>query len=187
MDSTEEIIFEPSERAMKDEYPELLDIQEFKSLSDEDLKIIWYYSNPTSPLVKSGVEDSERLSQSIALVYPKRIPESVKEKYKKGIHPSLSKATSVMSLMNARYRRRAKDVLETLFANLEKIIHLDENKIKDMSFSQRSVYCDMVKKISPELPNLIMLSERGFGVKKKGSKKQDTNTVDVTINDLDNA
>ena len=54
-------VFEPTDRDMKIEYPELADMPEFSNMPNADIKFCWYFGCKSSPYFSDDDSDSERL------------------------------------------------------------------------------------------------------------------------------
>jgi hypothetical protein len=171
-------VFEPSARDMKAEFPELAEVEEFKNLSNRDLKFVWYLSNQTSPLVDLGTK--ERIKEAIEICYNGKLPEAEKDEYIAGVFgEEMLKAINRMSMIDPMIRVQAKYNIEYIFGKLQKIIVIADNELNELEADEKKKYAELAIKIANEMPNLVSLMERKFGIKKKRDKKEVSAEVSV--------
>jgi hypothetical protein len=160
-------LFEPTEQNMKLEYPELKDIPEFSTLSDGELRYVWFFSNRQSPYY-SMTDKQKKVNQCLSKSY-KEMPTTVEIKqFEKGDYPaSMQVAMDRMEKFATNDRYRAKTMVDTIFDTFEAII-TDNSLMEALDTPQKiTAYIDNGKKIREELPELIKMKEEGFGYKKK--------------------
>ena len=163
MNEKEIYVFKPTERELKEEYPELAEIEEFIELTDKELRFVWYYSNPTSPI--AGKRKKNRLIESINMAFNGKIDEDLKLKLVKGkIPPYLDMAVERMKLVSASIRTQANIYLNQAFENIQKLIHIDPDILENISPKEKKEYLDLMFKVQDELPRLVDKIERGFSV-----------------------
>lgn len=160
-------LFEPTEQNMKLEYPELNDIPEFSTLSDGELRYVWFFSNRQSPYYAMQ-DKSEKVNMCLSVSY-KDMPSLVEIKqFIKGDYPaSMRIAMDRMEKFAINDRYRAKTMVDTIFDTYESII--TDNSFKEALDTPQKItaYIENGKKIREELPELIKMKEEGFGYKKK--------------------
>lgn len=179
-EETEIKLFQPSEETgkfLKQQYPELNEFEEFRVLRDYELKFVWYFANPTSPV--SGTSDKiERAMYSVEYAFGEGISESERRKYLScKFNDKLKGAIKVMSGFIPDYRLRAKISVEHVFKNIEAILHLDEDKRMMMDVGKMKQYSEMAMKIVSELPGMISIMERGFGIVEMPKKKKEEKRI----------
>jgi len=152
-------------------YPELKRIPEFENLKENEIKLVWYYANPTSPYAEI-TDDKDRMKKSCSEVFKlnpdNRIP------YLKGDIPSnVSMAISRMARMLPTHRNRAKEIIEKTFSELEGVAKLGIEGFRtstgDIDYSK---YVTTMASVRKELPELLKILEEGFSVKMKNDKQK---------------
>lgn len=163
MNENEVYVFKPTEKELKGEYPELAKIPEFIDLTDKELRFVWYYSNPTSPIIEKSKKN--RLIESINMAFNGKIEDDLKLKLVNGKIPDyLNAAIDRMKLVSASTRTQAKIYLNQAFDNIQKLIHIDPEILEGMDYSQKKHYLELMLKVQDELPKLVDKIERGFSV-----------------------
>jgi len=178
-------LFEVSSEAMFEKYPELKDIDEFKDLTDKEIKFCWYVANPTSPLAGKGLTKPERYSRAAAIVYGKRIiqaREGIRNMMKGKFERKMIAAIERMSSFEIGIRLKALLLTEYIFEKLNKLVEVDRLKMKSMDFSEKKQYSDLAIKVSEAIPNLVSRIESGYGIKIKEIEKE--NKIKVGIHNL---
>jgi hypothetical protein len=158
-------LFEPTERDMKLDYPELAEIEEFQELTARDLKFVWYVGNRTSPLatLKSGI----RVKESYKLVYEGYNREKdLQAQLRKGEIPVKFKdAIARMSKFVPSVRLRAKLDTEYIFEAMQGLIFVSPSERANMEGEDKKDYQALLSKISKDLPDLVSKIENGYGTK----------------------
>jgi hypothetical protein len=158
-------LFEPTERDMKLDYPELAQIEEFEELTARDLKFVWYVGNRTSPLatLKSGI----RVKESYKLVYEGYNREKdLQAQLRKGEIPVKFKdAIARMSKFVPSVRLRAKLDTEYIFEAMQGLIFVSPSERANMEGEDKKDYQALLSKISKDLPDLVSKIENGYGTK----------------------
>jgi len=163
MNENEIYVFKPSEKELKEEYPELAKIAEFIDLTDKELRFVWYYSNPTSPI--AGKSRKTRLIESVNMGFSGKIEDDLRLRLVNGKIPDhLQAAIERMELVSVSVRTQAKNYLNQAFDNIQKLIHIDPAVLEGMDYSQKKHYLELMLKIQDELPKLVDKIERGFSV-----------------------
>lgn len=181
-------IFEPTGRAMRVEYPELNDIEEFHDLNDDQLRFAWFVGNPTSP--SAGDKPHIRLRKALDSKLGKTLSEKDQKDYLKGKLPDELKAAVIrMENVEPSYRLSARLTTEEIYKNLNKIAYMESSKLDGLSMAEKKQYSETVLKIGTEMPKLVEALERGFGVKtdsgKDDNKKINSNYADTVMNQID--
>lgn len=165
------ILFEPTDQAMVLEYPELQGIDEFKILSDSELRFVWHYACKHSPYYHIDNE-TQKIDMCVQASY-KQLPAitELKQFYAGQFPDSIRMAMARMAKFVTSDRNRARGIVEKIFDTFEKIIDTaseDEELLKTPA--KQSAYIDNASKISGELPVLIKMKEEGFGYKQRKGK-----------------
>lgn len=174
-------LFEPSDRDMKLEYPELAETEEFVNLSAREMKFVWYYANSTSPI--SHYSNAKRLEKSISLAYQSFSDRKELDDVKKGkFYPELKDAIKRMESYNISYRLRARMNNEHIFDNLTSMTMKSNSDLEQMEIDDQKKYADLCIKVSKEMIDIIRNIENS-GIKKEEiqNKKAD---VKVSINNI---
>lgn len=183
MNYGEALMYEPSNRDMKIDYPELAEIEEFNILSARQLKFVWYLANRTSPI--AGLEKKKRLKAAASMAwgtYHAKKEEAIE--YAKGNVPDEIKAAiTKMASFIPSVRLKAKLMQEYIFDKMQTIIIVSDQDMDEMDADEKKKYADLALKISSELNNVVDRMESGYGikVKEKSNKKSE---VKRTISDI---
>jgi len=157
-------LFEPNNRNLSIEYPELAGISEFAELNTSDLKFVWYYSNRTSPHYSDN-NQTRKISKCIRESYGNSLDEDVKAKFLSSNFPhKLKQAMKRMETFNPSLRLKAKLSVERIFDNLQRLVDIEEGDLEDMELNNKKDYVALAIKISESLPSIVRQLEEGFGV-----------------------
>lgn len=182
MDNEKELIislFEPTDRDMKLDYPELASVEEFKELSARDLKFVWFVGNRTSPL--ATLKTKLRVKTAYETVYEgyKR-DKGLQSQLKEGIIPGKFKdAITRMSQFIPTVRLKAKLETEYIFDAMQNLIFVSAAERTAMAGEDKKDYQALLSKISKDLPDLVSKIENGYGIK---VVHKDNRKAEVMIN-----
>lgn len=182
-------VFEPTKNLMLQEYPELATISEFRSLSEFDLRFVWYYANPTSPLayidISNGTDDTTKLlkatdaaAQGLDDVDKKKIKKFVAGYFTEDVKVAIKR----MMLFNPNVRMRAKFNVDQIFRNIERLTHISEDQYLIMEQSDRKAYVDLGTKVVSSMEMMVAIMERGFGIKEEVKEKPSEEVEEHTDN-----
>ncbi len=164
------------------EYPELAEINEFKSLKVKEVRLCWFLGNRTSPIYK--LDKAKRLLKALELVYGKAYEsrKDLKDVLDGNMPENLVAGIRKMELFNPEYRLRAKLMSQYMFEILNDMIIVDNTTLATMDIDEKKKYTDLVVKIHSELPEMVKTLETSYGAKtiEKKTKKE----VLVKINDI---
>lgn len=164
------MIFEPTNIDMRVEYPELTGIDEFRDLSDPELRFVWYFFNTKSP--HYAIKDA-KVKVSTCLKVSGYIPNTniIKGMYENRFPENIEAAGARMNRFAASTRERAKQMVDRMFDTYESILDTFGDKVYDTD--QQEKFVTIASKIRAELPQLIKQKEEGFGIKvrKQGERK----------------
>ena len=173
-------IFDPRKATdYKSAYPELSRISEFKKISSDELKVAWYYANPTSPFANIS-DDDERLKLAVEEVY--KSDTTKKEQFLNGEYSSNFTAAAMrMSKINATYRKRAYEIINIMIDEFQEIVEkgregFSTTKVTESGAITEIDYAKFVttmKMIRSELPQIIEQAEEGFATKPKDKEKSE--------------
>lgn len=177
------LMFEPSNRDMKIDYPELAEIDEFKDLSSRQLKFVWYVANRTSPL--AGIKGIKRLKVAASTAWGNYHTKKQEAKeYAEGKYPDEIKAAiDVMASFIPSVRLKAKFMQEYIFDKMQSIIMVSETDMNDMDADEKKKYTDLALKVSSELNSVVDRLENGYGVKVKKTNQKE-NEIKRTVSDV---
>ena len=158
-------LFEPTNRDMKLDYPELAKVEEFEELGARDLKFVWWVGNRTSPLASLNPEI--RVKEAYKLAYDGYSRDKkLQDQLKKGQIPVKFKdAITRMSKFVPSVRLKAKLDTEYIFDSMQSLIFISPSEKKDMDGEDKKDYQALLSKISKDLPDLVNKIENGYGVK----------------------
>jgi len=152
-------------------YPELKRITEFEGLKENEMKLVWYYANPTSPYADIQ-DDKERMKKACSEVF--KLNHDMRTPYLKGEIPSnVSLAISRMAKMLPTHRNRAKEIIEKTFSELEGVAKLGVEGFRSASGDiDYSKFVTTMASVRKELPELLKTLEEGFSIKIKNDKQK---------------
>jgi hypothetical protein len=161
-------------KTLKQQYPELNSVQEFKDLSQQDEMLVWLYSCQSSPI--SDIKDPYlRIQKACEMMSEKnKIKDVDRSKYLSLQFPEKIKAAmEVMRKFNPEIRTRAKIAVDQMFNNLMAIASInindfmfktDENAVRVLDATAINNYTTAMQKVRDELPSIIKMQEDGFGI-----------------------
>jgi hypothetical protein len=158
-------MFQPGDKNvdLRLEYPELFQIEQFRDLSSRELLYVWHFANRSSPLYKEK-DKRIKVKKCLGASFGASITKSETEKYIAGNYPEKVRvAIERMERFSPTYRIRAKQGIKKIFDNLEALINVDTEEIKDMDFAKRKDYVAVAIKVAESLPAIIKQLEEGFG------------------------
>lgn len=149
----------------KQRYPELGRIDEYRSLSSIQLVFVWWFANPTSPLLQKPISEEERSEEALkrcglynALSKEDRI-RYISLRFPEAVN------TAIQHTLKLRpdIRQEANELLENVFKNYKDLSNI--NKFKDAEGGvDYSAYITTATKASANLPGLIKQIEEGYGI-----------------------
>ena len=157
-------------------YPELRSIPEFETLKDDELKIVWYYSNITSELVHLYKDTTERMGQSAMKVLQDN------EKAKKfttefcdGVlynNEDIVNAIERMKKVSPNIRLDAYKMLDKIFNDYNTMMDVPITDYKKVDGSlDYNAYVSVRQKIQAQLQKLVEQIELGFGLNKSAKER----------------
>lgn len=174
MEEKRMVLFGPKNgRDLKRQYPELNNVPEFDKLNISELLFVWWFSNPTSPLV---TDDNLPEKQRAGFAYEEAFAnknEDVRNEYLSLNFPDrIRLAIDVMRKFNPTVRIRARMIVEKILSKYEKMVDVEMDEFKtidkdgneEINWTGRNNYVSSAAKISETLPRLIEQVEQGFGV-----------------------
>lgn len=160
------------------EYPDLVAIPEFTPLNDNELIMIWHYSNPTSPIVYLVKSKQERMIRAYLLAIPGSDP-TVATKYStdfiNGVlsnSDDLRAAADRMSRIYPSIRDQASNMVNKMLRDYMDLLEKDLDEFKKVDGeTDFSAYTLTRKRIFDHLDSLIQKAESGFGTKKMSDRR----------------
>jgi hypothetical protein len=180
------LLFGPkNEKDLKRQYPELGNVAEFQKLTIGELLFVWWYSNPTSPLVTdNNVSDKIRVGYAYEEAFKSHPDEDRKKNYFSLNFPDrIRLAIDKMKSFNPSARIRSRMIVEKILENFELMVNVDiddfvtideKTNAREINFTARNNYVNSCSKISETLPQLIEQVEQGFGVTESKSGEEGT-------------
>jgi len=164
-------IFEPTKKEMKVQYPELSEMEEFASMTDKDIRFVWYYACQSSDISKIPDKQS-RMKMALKSAYGDDwFKFNTAQKIAAWEFPEyITIAINRMAKFSPEARGRGKAMIERLFDNYERIVDVDPELFETWSPSERKSFVQLGVEMSDALPKVIQQLERGFAV---SSKKAD--------------
>lgn len=184
------LYYPQNEKDLREQYPDMWTIDEFKGLTSKDLLLTWYYSNPTSPF--SDLDHVQAVEQSFLAVFKthEKIPsEQISKWLERDFKTELKDAMDRWKNMKLGIRSTSKKMVEAMLENLQKMTNVTQddfakydaegNAVKGVDWQARTQYANFCRITSELLPQLIQQSEQGFGVTKiKGEKPKGSKSID---------
>lgn len=160
-------------RNYKTQYPELMDTPEFETLGGRQLMFIWYYANPTSPLI--DIRDNKQRAEE-ALKLSQYKPDEAKKKRLLSLNfdDVTERAIEVMGSFEPGARYVSWMMIKKIFDEYQKMVNGGKEFFTEEKFDKEGLkvgevfdhrgYVSSTKEIALQLPNLIDKLEKGFGV-----------------------
>lgn len=162
------LLFPITDTDLRVEYPELGSAEEFKELSANEMKFVWYYSNQTSPYIHMPYR--ERVLKCLEILKDELSGTQLEDYSKLNFPPTISTAIEHMGKYNPNLRVKAKNITEAIFKNIKKIVSIEAEDIPDME--EKKKYIAISMDVIRNMPELINQMEQGYGVRVKGKKKE---------------
>ena len=161
------VLFEPGDKDIRIEYPELAEVEEFADLKTAELLFVWYYANRSSPFyyVKN---DRHKISNCIYHSFGKELTKEDKGKYQSRNFPQkIRDAIERMEHYNPSVRLKAKLTIERIFLNLQNMTEVSKEMKEDMDsdLALRKQYVELSTKVAQDIPGIVRQLEEGFGIK----------------------
>jgi len=166
-------------------YPELKTIPEFVNISISELKFVWWYANPTSPLVKTHYwNPALRANKAYCNVWDYHTKSRDEIRYSNFCSLRFSEpvrlAIEVMSKMDYNTRYRARQIVDSTFKKYEELSNLTASNFADASGIPDYVkYANVLKMVITAMPDLIKIKEQGFGIVEKSKKKSESESGEM--------
>jgi hypothetical protein len=175
------MIFKPSSRPLKEEYESLNDYEEFKTLSDKEMKFGWYFSCKDSPFIH--LEQDERIGRILSLKLLE-FSDSERNKYMNlKLSDEVIASFALWEKFIPHIRERGKKIIDAIIANCEKVSAQDVDKYLNTDPGDAKSFMDASINIAKNLPEMIRVAEQGFGVTKKKSDVVVTKETDFELAD----
>ena len=161
-------LFDPrvvSPQSYKDKYPELKEIPEYRELNYLQLIFVWWYANPSSPLVTFGVEDGKRVLVALdKSTLREKLNSKELDRYTNLQFPdNIREAIRRTGHLEVRLRATTKETYTEIFENYQKIKNL--NNFKDNEgVVNYTEYMKISTLVANELPKLVKKIEEGMGI-----------------------
>lgn len=152
-------------QSYKDKYPELKNVQEYQDLSYPQLIFIWWFANPTSPLVLHNVPDPARVAVALdkSKLRERLNPKEI-DRYTNLNFPDDLKAAIIRTgHMEVNLRATARDTFIDMFNNYQNIRDVKNFKDEDGNLNYTE-YMKVSTMVANELPKLIRKIEEGMGI-----------------------
>ena len=159
----------PEEYMLK--YPELSERDETKNLRPIELIWCWYYSAPESPFVLESKSHEVKCKEITELVFGiinrgRTYDNDKIDRIAGGqLHYDFIRAIEFFKTRNKEVRKRAKDIIDRIFDEYEKIVEEGSKGFKDKDGGlDYSKYTATMRRITEEMADLIKKKEEGYGV-----------------------
>lgn len=160
-------LFEPTNKDLRIEYPELMDIDEFRDLTPRELNFVWYFANRTSPYSKEK-NKKKKVELSIKQGYGEGATHKIRVDFVAGKFPEkVRNAIGRMERFNPSVRMKAKQSVEKIFERLRQLVDISREELNEMDLSEKSSYTNLAIKVSENLPKIVGQLEQSFGIQTK--------------------
>lgn len=161
--SDQPVVFLPTKKRMKAEYPELSVVEEFLQLNDNQLRFAWYMGCVSSPIYTQK-NKSLKTGTAISLSgMEKYISKEDMSKWINGqIPPEIEAAINKFETYIPSIRATAKSIQEIILDNFLKIA---SKKVEKMDAEEKAVYVNMASKISADVPKIVSEVENAYAIK----------------------
>lgn len=174
------------------DYPELRDVEEFKSLSVSNLLFVWYFSCEASPIisVKNEKDRATKAVQFISELNDSYFTGSERVRFL-GLDFPVKVELAMRKMAHYRMgpRIRAKKMVESIMSNYEKFINVDvagEDFLGEdgkQDFDKIAKYVTASSTVTKNIPGLIQQSEGGFSIKERGGSSSAEEDEDESLMD----
>lgn len=179
----DKMLFPPtSGRDLREDYPELKKIKEFANLDGQDLKFVWFYANPTSPIARKHKKNKLlRVKLAMANAYGNDFEDKDPKKFREfrdhNFPNTILVAIDKMRTFSLSYRSHARVAMEKAYGNILSIAETPLDKIEDIS--DKKNYTNTVKEISNVIPKILSQLESGFGIRdvENGDDEEEDDTL----------
>jgi len=180
MDSNSNVFLPIQGMDMRSEYPELSDIEQFKSLSNTKLIFVWYQACQASPLLY--LEKRTRCQQALKLSkLEKELSAEEHGRYIQGDYPEgITVALKRMAAFNPEARMIANLSVKNVFNQYTKIAAMEIDPAQQNAETMMQ-YVNLTSKVTAELPKLISTMEHRFSTAKKSDTEGNVNLMDNVI------
>jgi len=161
-------------KTLKQQYPELNALQEFRDLTAKEEILVWLYSCKSSPV--ADIKDPHmRILRTIELMDGNhKLSDKDKTSFLSLVFSEKIKAAmDAMRKFDPEIRSRARAAGEQMFNNLmaissidisEYMIKNDGNGVIQLDSTAINNYTSAIQKVRDELPAVIKMLEDGFGI-----------------------
>jgi len=183
-------VFDPTGIKAEDyrhRYPELERTPEFSDLVAKALIFVWYYANPTSPLVLGIPDDYERAKEALRVSTYNPSKTEKENILRLQFNSSMAVAIKKMSDYDPGARFKGYKMIKTIFDNYEDLISKgpsvfsttetkgNGDKAVTSIFTDYPRYVTTSAKIAEEIPLLLVRLEEGFGIIDISGDQKDEN------------
>lgn len=171
-------IFLPTAKSLREEYELLNEYEEFKNLSDNEMRLGFYYACKSSKYI--NFEASKRIIE--ILKHQKDLTFSDRERdnfTRLHFSDELISSFTIWGSFLPDIRMRGKNIMDSVLKNCETVALIDITKYLDIDVGDSKSFMDMQINIVKNIPEIIRVAEQGFGVQKKKDKKEDSKTTDL--------
>lgn len=163
------LFYPKSSAGLLNDHPELRGVDEFKSLSRNDLLFVWYYSCEVSPVIH--YRPNRRVERALEYSYGDNIDLRKKNDYCSLNFPDkVINAISKMKTYKIGPRMRSRVMAENIMDNFEKIISVDVSSDEfldedgNTDWDKKNKYVSASINVSKNLSTIISQVEGGFGI-----------------------
>jgi hypothetical protein len=153
-------------------YPELERTDEYNDLSARALIFVWWYANPTSPLVIGIVDEYERVEEAMKKAGYNPAKVEKENILKLQFDSTMAAAIKKMGEYDPGARFKSFKMIQNIFNHFEELISKGPDAFMTtegkgdnaISYTDYPRYVTTSTKIAEEIPSLLAKLEEGFGI-----------------------
>ncbi len=188
-------VFDPTGIKAEDyrhRYPELDRTPEFSDLLAKALIFVWWYANPTSPLVIGIPDEYERVKEALKVSTYNPSKTERENILRLQFNSTMAVAIKKMSDYDPGARFKGYKMIKTIFDHYEELISQgpaafstsetkgEGEKAQTTTYTDYPRYVTTSAKIAEEIPSLLAKLEEGFGVIDiSGQQKDDESSSSI--------
>lgn len=166
-----------SEKDLREQYPELKDIEAFQKIKARDLMFAWYYG----VIYRDVVSERDRIQMSVRDAYGESLSDNAERSFIDRNFPNgVLGAMKEFEKYNLTGRLKQRSITEKTIINYQQIADQNISEyISNNDWESLDKWQRIVSRINGELPNLIANMENGFGIGKAIVRnKKEVNGID---------
>jgi len=151
-----------SEKDLRDQYPELKEVDAFKNIKARDVIFAWYWG----VIYRDTESERDRIQMALREAYGESLSDEAERKYIDRNFPNGVKGAMLeFEKYNLTGRLKQRSITEKTLINYQKIADQDiTDYIKSSDWETLDKWQRVVSRINTDIPELISKMESGFGL-----------------------